>query len=268
MTILRTGKIISCFLEVDLIYPNRLHNLHNEYPLAPERQIINNVEKLIPNLNNKKKYVLHHENLKLYERLGLKIKKIHRGISFRESNWMASYIDKNTKLRSIATNDFEKDFFKLMNNSVFGKTMENIRNRVDIRFVTSEKEAAKLINKPNFERRTIFSEDFVAVHMKRTKLYFNKPIYLGASILDLSKKKMYEFHYDYIKPKYNELAKLLYTDTDSLIYEIETKDFYNDIKLDVKTHFDTSNYPSDHPSGIETGINKKVIGMFKDECWW
>jgi hypothetical protein len=144
--------------------------------------------------------------------------------------------------------------------------MENIRNRVDIQLVNSEKKARKLISKPNYKSRTIFSENLAAIHMGRTKLKYDKPIYLGMSILDLSKNLMYDFHYNYIKQKYGEKAKLLFTDTDSLMYEIETEDFYEDIKDDIHSRFDTSNYPKDHSSGIETGVNKKVIGMFKDEA--
>ena len=260
-------KNIPCILEVDLQYPVDLHDLHNDYPLAPERLEINKVEKLIPNLNHKRKYVVHHEALKLYESLGLKITKIHRGISFEESTWLKQYIDLNTNLRMQAKNDFEKNFFKLMNNSVFGKTMENIRNRVDVKLVTSRIKAVKLAAKPNFDRATIFDENLIAVHMKKTKLYFNKPIYLGMSILDLSKTLMYDFHYNYIKTKYpGKMSKLLFTDTDSLLYEIETKDFFKDINPDIESKFDTSDYPKDHPSGIKTGINKKVLGMMKDEC--
>ena len=263
---LKNWKSTPCILEVDLKYPEHLHDLHNDYPLAPERLKINKVEKLIPNLNDKTKYVIHHETLKLYLSLGLKLTKIHRGITFEESAWLKPYIDLNTDLRAKASNDFEKDFFKLMNNSVFGKTMENIRNRVDIRLVTRESQAKKLTCKPNYQHHTIFSKTLAAVHMKKVKLRFNKPVYLGMSILDLSKTLMYDFHYNYIKPKYRENAKLLFTDTDSLAYEIETKDFYRDISSDVKSKFDTSNYPKNHPSGILTGVNKKVIGMFKDEA--
>ena len=262
----KNWKNIPCILEVNLEYPNHLHDLHNDYPLAPERLVVNKVEKLIPNLNNKEKYVVHHKTLKLYESLGLKITKIHRGITFKESAWLKPYIDLNTNLRSKANNDFEKDFFKLMNNSVFGKTMENIRNRVDIRLVTNQKDAKKLISKPNYQHRTIFCENLVAIHMKKTKLVFNKPVYLGMCILDLSKTIMYNFHYNYIKPKYGEKVKLLFTDTDSLAYLIETEDFYKDIAPDVRERFDTSNFPKNHPSGIEVGINKKVINMFKDEA--
>ena len=259
-------KNMPCILEVNLEYPTKLHDLHNDYPLAPERLLVNKVEKLIPNLNNKVKYVVHHETLKLYESLGLKITKIHRGITFKESAWLEPYIALNTDLRSKAKNDFEKDFFKLMNNSVFGKTMENIRNRVDIRLVTNQKDAKKLISKPNYNHRTIFSENLVAIHMKKTKLVFNKPVYLGMSILDISKTIMYDFHYNYIKPKYGEKAKLLFTDTDSLAYDIETEDFYKDITPDVEERFDTSNFPDKHKSGIKTDKNKKVINMFKDEA--
>ncbi|KAK3727479.1 hypothetical protein QZH41_006420 [Actinostola sp. cb2023] len=262
---LNSWKKYPCILEVDLEYPQHLHDLHNDYPLAPESVKMNKVTKLVPNLGNKTKYVIHHEALKTYEKLGLKITKIHSGISFEESDWLKSYIDLNTNLRSKATNDFEKDFFKLMNNSVFGKTMENIRSRKDIHLITNEKDAKRLISKPNYQHRSIFSENLIAIQMKKTKLVFDKPVYLGMSILDLSKTLMYDFHYGYIKNKYNEKAKLLFTDTDSLAYEIETEDFYQDINSDVKSMFDTSAYPKDHPSGIETGVNKKVIGMFKDE---
>ena len=262
---LKNWKSMPCILEVDLKYPEKLHDLHNDYPLAPERLKVNEVEKLIPNLNDKTKYVIHHETLKLYLSLGLKLTKIHRGITFEESAWLKPYIDLNTDLRAKATNDFEKDFFKLMNNSVFGKTMENIRNRVDIRLVTRVSQAKKLTCKPNYQHQTIY-KNLAAVHMKKVSLYFNKPVYLGMSILDLSKTLMYDFHYNYIKPKYGENAKLLFTDTDSLAYEIETEDFYNDISSDVKAKFDTSNYPKNHPSRILTGVNKKVIGMFKDEA--
>ena len=247
---LETWENHSCILEVDLEYPKNLHDLHSNYPLAPERVEVNKVDKLIPNLWNKKKYVINYENLKQYLSLGLKLTKIHRGIKFEESQWLEKYIALNTKLRTAAANEFEKDFFKLMNNSVFGKTMENIRNRVNIKLVNDRKKAEKLSAKPNFTHCNIFSENLVAIHVKKTKLFFNKPVYLGMCILDLSKTLMYDFHYNYTKQKYEDKAKLLFTDTDSLMYEIETKDFYEDISKNVKRRFDTSNYPHNHPSGI------------------
>ena len=260
------GEGKGCILEVDLEYPKELHDNHNEYPLAPERLRVNKVDKLTPNLNNKEKYVIHHRSLKQYLDLGLKLIKIHRGIKFNERAWLKDYIQLNTDLRTKGTTEFEKDFFKLMNNSVFGKTMENIRNRIDVRLVTEEKELEKLVKKPNFDRINTFTKDLVAVHMKKTTIKLHKPIYLGMSILDLSKTLMYEFHYNYIKPKYGNNASLLTTDTDSLFYEIKTKDFYKDISDDVTEWFDTSNYEKNHSSGIPTGMNKKFIGMMKDEA--
>ena len=254
-----------CILEVDLEYPKELHDIHNEYPLAPERLKVNKVDKLIPNLMNKKKYVVHYKNLKQYLDLGLIVTKIHRGVKFNEHAWLKDYIQLNTDLRTKGKTDFEKDFFKLMNNAVFGKTMENIRNRVEVRLVTREDQLEKLVKKPNFERNNIFTENLIAVHMKKTTINLNKPIYLGMCILDLSKTLMYDFHYNYIKKLYGKNANLLFTDTDSLCYEIITQDFYKDIAMDVRDKFDTSNFAKDHPSGIEVGVNKKVIGMFKDE---
>ena len=258
---------IPCILEVNLTYPKELHDLHNDYPLCPEGvKCKNGVEKLIPNLRDKKNYVIHYKALIQCLNLGMKIKRIHKGIKFVESEWMKQYIDMNTKLRAEAKNNFEKDFFKLMNNAVFGKTMENIRKRVNVKLVNNEEKARKLIAKPNYRSCKIFSENLISVHMKKTSLVMNKPVYLGVCILDLSKTIMYDFHYNYIKPMYKDKAKLLFTDTDSLMYEIETEDFYKDISGDVKDRFDTSDYPENHPSGIPTGINKKVLGMFKDEA--
>ena len=127
-----------------------------------------------------------------------------------------------------------------MNNSVFGKTLENIRNRVDIRLISSDKVAQKLAAKPNYEGCTIFDKNLIAVHMKKTKFYFNKQVYLGMSILHLSKSLIYDFHYNYIKTKYGDKAKLLFTDTNSLAYEIKTKDFYKDINPEIEKRFDTS----------------------------
>jgi hypothetical protein len=209
---------VGCILEVDLEYPKELHDLHSEYPLAPESIKLegSTVSKLIPNLWNKTEYVLHYENLKLYESLGMKITKIHRGVKFEESTWLKKFIDLNTSLRAKATTKFEQDLFKLVVNSVFGKTMENVEKRVDVRLVCNEKEALKLGAKPNFAGFTIFDENLLAVHMKKTEIMYDKPIYLGACILDLSKTRMYDFHYNYIKKKYGDNAKLLMTDTDSL----------------------------------------------------
>ena len=142
-----------------------------------------------------------------------------------------------------------------MNNSVFGKTLENNGNRVDIRLISSDKVAQKLAAKPNFDRCTIFYENLIAVHMKKTKLYFNKPVHLDMIIPVLGKSLLHDFHYNYIKTKYEDKAKLLFTDTDSLAYEIKTKDFYKDINPDIEKRFDISDYLTNHPSGIKTGLN-------------
>ena len=209
--------------------------------------------------------MLHYKNLKQYLEEEMILKKVHRGLKFYQSPWMEPYIRKNTDLRKEAKNAFEKDFFKLMNNSVFGKTIESIRKRQNVILVDDRKKALKLTSKPNFDRATIFDEHLVAVHMKKTEVYFNKPIYVGQAILDLSKTLMFKFHYNFIRKKYGDKAELLFTDTDSLMYLIQTDDFYHDIKKDIKRNFDTSDYPENHPSGIKSGVNKKVIGKFKDE---
>ena len=268
-------------LEVDLDYPPELHDLHNDYPLAPEKMTvqkemlsdysrkildregmtIGKVEKLIPNLKDKEEYVLHHQNLNLYLRLGLKLKKIHRALEFSQSNWLEPYIAFNTQKRTEAKNAFEKDFFKLMNNSVFGKTMENLRERSNIQLVTDPDRMLRLAARPTYISHKIFHENLVAVHCKQTKLVLNKPSYVGMSILELSKTLMYDFHYNYIKKKYPD-AKLLFTDTDSLCYHIRTEDIYSDFFGDREL-FDNSDYPSD--SKFYFSENKKVIGKFKDE---
>ena len=169
---------------------------------------------------------------------GLKLTKTHRVIQFNQKAWLKPYIDMNTKLRKEAKNDFEKDFFKLMNNSVFRKTIENVRKHRDIKLVTTEEKRIKLVSEPNYHTTKRFSENLLAIEMKKTKVKMNKPIYLGMSILDISKTLMYEFWYDYIKPKYGDRAKLCYMDTDSFVIYIETEDFYKDIADDVERLFD------------------------------
>ena len=257
---------IGYIFEVDLEYPSSLWEEHNDYPLAPERIKKDNVEKLVSSFLPKKNYVLHYKNLKQYLEEGMVLKKVHRGIKFNQSCWMEPYIRKNTELRKEAKNAFEKDFFKLMNNSVFGKTIESIRKRQNVKLIDDGKKALKLSSKPNFDRATIFDEHLVAIHMKKTEVYFNKPIFVGQAILDISKTLMFDFHYNYIKIKYGQKAELLMTDKDSLMYLIQTDDVYYDIKKDVKKKFDTSNFPDVHPSGIKTGVNEKVVGVFKNEA--
>ena len=161
----------------------------------------------------------------------------------------------NTELRKVAENDFKKDFFKLINNSVFGKTMENIRKHRDIKLVTTNKRRSKLVSEPNYHTMNYISADLSIIEMRRTKVKMNKPIYLGLSILEISKILMYDFWYDYMKQKYNDNVKLCYMDTDSFIMNIKTEDFYKDIANDVEKRFHTSNYEVDRP--LPTGKNKR-----------
>ena len=249
-------------LEVDVKYPKRLHQLHSDLPFLSERMKVNKSNKLVCNLFNKKKYVAHINSLKQALNHGLKFKKIHRVIEFNQKEWLKLYIDMNIELRKEAKNDFEKDRFKLMNSSVFGKTMENIRKHRDIKLVTTDKRRSKLVSESNYHTINLISEDLSIIEMKKTKVKMNKPIYLGLSLLEISKTLMYEFWYDYMKPKYNDV-KLCYMDTDSFIINIKTDDSYEDIASDVENRFDTSNYEVNRP--LPTGKNKKVIGLMKDE---
>ena len=169
----------------------------------------------------------------------------------------------NTELRKLAKDDFEKDLFKLMNNAVFGKTMENIRKHRNIKLVTTDKKRNKIVSEPNYHMINYISEDLSIIEMNKARVKMNTPIYLGLSILDISKILIYEFSYDYIKPKYNNKVKLCYMDTDNFIMSIKTNDFYKDIANDVEKKTDTSNYELNRP--LPTGKNKKVIGLMKDE---
>ena len=270
-------------LEVDLQYPSNLHNLHNDYPLGPEKLkvtkdmlspyrkniqekygiSIGQVDKLIPTLSDKKNYVLHYSNLQLYLSLCLKLKKVHCVLEFDQSPWLKQYIDFNTQKRTNAKNAFEKDFFKLLNNSIYGKICENLRKRVDVRLVADQKKMSKLASRPTFVHSKIFNENLVAVHKIKECLTLDRPAYIGMCILDLSKVLMYAFHYNYIKQKYSDRAKSLFTDTDSLCYEIQTEDAYKDFWID-RDKFDNSDY--DKSSLFFDATNKKVIGKMKDEA--
>ena len=204
-------------LEVDVKYPKKLHDLHSDLPFSPERMKIDKCKKLVCNLNNKKDYVVHIRSLKKALNHILVLKKVHRVIQFNQQAWLKPYIDMNTELRKKVKNDFEKDFVKLMNNAVFGKTMENMRKQRDIKLVTTDKRRNQLVAEPNYHTTKWFSENLLAIEMKKTKVKMNKPIYLGLSILEISKTLMYEFWCDYMKPKYGDNVKLCYMDTDSFI---------------------------------------------------
>ena len=272
-------------LEVDLEYPKELHDLHRDYPLAPEIMSVSEnmlspvqkeihkkyygkdasdekTNKLILNVMDKKKYVLHISALKFYLEHGLKLKKVHRVISFNQADFLKPYIDFNTEKRKNAKTEFEKDLFKLLNIAVYGKTLENVRNHNDFRLINTPERFQKLVNKPSYKHRHIINEDLVVVELEKAMVELDKPIYMGLSILDYSKIHMYSFYYDVLKPKYNDKIKLAYTDTDSFIIHVETDDIYTDFKL-INQHMDFSDYPKNHE--CYNASNKKVLGKMKDE---
>ena len=279
----RTGYI----LEVDLEYPKELHDLHNDYPLAPEvmnvkanmlsekqveiYKLINGskepkdekTKKLILNLNDKSKYVVHIRTLQFYLKHGLKLKKIHRAIKFEQKEILKPYIEFNTEKRKNARNDFEKDIFKLLNNAVFGKTMEDKRKHLDFEIVSDERRFIKCVNNPSFKHSHIINENLVGVEKQKPKLKLDKPIFIGMSILDLSKQHMYKFYYDGMKPKYGDNIRMVYTDTDSFVFHTRTDDIYQDLK-EINDEMDFSGYDKNHTCYDAT--NKKVLGKFMDEC--
>ena len=219
----------------------------------------------MPSLKCKKRYVKHIKALDQALKHGLKLKKVHRVMKFHQSKWMKAYIMLNTKLMKEAKNELRRIFFKLMNNSVFGKTVENIRNHKDMKLVTSDKKYLKYVMKPNFKDGFPLFKHLFPVEMGKREITMNKPVYLGQAILALSKTLMYEFHYHYMRPKYDSKAKLCYMDTGSFVYEIETEDFYRNIAKDVKKRFDTSGYSKDDNMPLSIREYKKVIGLMKDD---
>ena len=258
----RTDK--GYLLEVNVSYPKELHNSHNDLPFMCERMEINGVEKLVPNLRDKKNYVIHIQALNPVLQHGLRLDGIHRAIEFNQSPWLKIYIDFNSQLRTAATSDFQKDFFKLMNSSVFGKTMENIRKHRNIKLVMTEEKYLCTVMRPNLKSGVLFGENLMGCEMGKIKVVMNKRVYLGQAILDLSKIVMQEFHYNYMVPKYSlDKLKLFYMDTDSLVYHIKTEDFYADIADDVPARFDTSGYCPNRP--LPVGLSRKIIGLMKGE---
>ena len=252
----------------DIAYPKNLYELHKDLSFLPDRMKVNKVNKPTASIYDKNNYSIHIYALKQALNHGLIFKKVHNAISFRHSAWLKPYIDMNTKLRTKAKKGFEKDYFKSKNNAAYGKTMENIRKHRDIRLVDNDKKRKVLASKPNYHAAKHISKDLLIMEMKKRELYMNKPIYLGQTILDISKTLMYlmyEFWYDYIRPKYEDKVKLCYMDTDSFVMMIETEDFFKDINSDVDKWFDTSNFDKNDDRPLLIGKNKKVIGKFKDE---
>lgn len=263
-------------LEVDLEYPESIHDAHNEMPFCVERAKPPNCtqSKLLGTLTNKEKYVIHVVNLIQCLEHGLVLKKIHRVLEFTEKAWLKDYIDLNTKLRSKATSKFEKNLFKLFVNSLFGKSIESDHKKRDIKIANNWKQARKMILQPNFLRSTIVDENFVIIEFKRTEITITKMVSCGYSVLELSKTKMYDFYYNYVCKKFASFFhhKLLYIDTDSQVLHFTLKDHVSDknfsiydlIRRDALTHFDTSDYPADNVCGIPL-VNCKKAGYLKDE---
>lgn len=281
-----TEENIGYILEVDLEYNDILHDSHKDFPLAPHKLKIDNnslsnyqkntieylknygyrrtaTEKLMQTLFDKDNYIIHFKNLKLYLQLGLKLKKIHRVIRFQQENFLHKYIEKNTILRQNANNDFEKDLFKLMNNSVFGKSIQDQRKHLNIKLALNEQQASKLLNKPNFTSYLILDENKTLINMRKTTVDLNRPIYIGFTVLELSKWLMYDRHYNYFKKIYGPRIELAYFDTDSYLYLVKTDNIINDLGTVFKDIMDFSNFDKDNEYFDNT--KAKVIGFLKSE---
>ena len=280
----REGYILEC----DFHIPEELHDYFKEYPPLPHHYSAkpeelseyqkeeylklnsnvkeireSKVKKLCLTLHDKKNYVIHYRLLQLYLKLGVKITKIHNVISFTESRYLKAYIDKNTEYRKNGKSDFEKDLYKLLNNSLFGKTMENVRNRINFILVNDKLKHKKLISKPNYQDTMIFDDNLCGVLLGKNEVKADKPIYCGFSILDLSKYLMYDFFYNVLKKNFPDV-KLLMTDTDSFIYSVQASDEEYDRFMEKNLNlFDTSNFPEDHK--FYSNKNEKIIGKFKYE---
>ncbi|RZF45535.1 hypothetical protein LSTR_LSTR005737 [Laodelphax striatellus] len=253
--------------EVDIDYPKKLHDKHSDLPFFPEKKCPpnNKNEKLMLTLEPKKDYVCHYLNLKQAIENGLIVRKIKRVLKFTQSKWMEPYIRLNTTLRQKSTNEFEKQLRKVMNNAIFGKTIENTKKRVNMKLVNSQKQLEKLVNNTAFKDRTIYSENLCLVESQKQNVILSKPIYIGFAVLELSKHLMYDFFYNVMQKYYGvEKLKLLYIDTDSFFFEIKTFDLYKDLARSfLNRHLDLSDYPKDHE--LYSLENMKVLGKFSDE---
>ena len=270
-----TGYILEC----DLHYPDHLHPSHNDYPMAPEKLKIEHsmlsphaksfekmkwepCEKLAPNLMDKSQNIVHYRNLKFYAKHGLVISKIHRVLSFIQKPWLKPWVDHCTQARQLATSEFESNICKLKCNAIFGKSLEQQRGRKNIRLIVDPQKLLLAVSKPSFIACEMINKDLTLVKMTQCSVLLNKPIYTGFAILDFAKLLMYEFYYEYLMVKYGERFRLCYTDTDSFIFHVQTKDLHADMLADAHL-YDTSNFPTDHPNYSNT--NEKVVGKMKSE---
>jgi hypothetical protein len=268
-------------VEVDLSFPQEIHERLKQLPPCPETRVPEEAwfseyqkelniktknkskcQKLIPHFHEHLNYCSHYRTLKyVVEELGVRIDKLHNVVEFKQKKWMQPYIEGNNALRTLAKNDFEKDFFKLMNNSVFGKTMQNVRTQMNLHLTTDRKNAIKRFSKCNFKYNT-YADGLYLIETYREKIVYYKPVYIGCSILDISKLKMLEFHYEVIDKQFGQRAKLIYSDTDSFVYEIEHEDIYKWQKENEKDWFDLSDSKRED---IQSNENKKKLGFVMDE---
>ena len=273
---------IGYLIEVDLTYPDNIKEKTKNFPFAPMNKKINpdnfndymkeikpdayiQTSKLICDWSDKKNYLIHYRMLKFYIRHGMIIDKVHDIISFKQSKWLEKYISFNTQKRNQAVNDFEKDFYKLLNNAFYGKTMENVRNRLKIKPVKKDdyKENIKLQLYLTFNGIHKSYENCYIYTFKQNEVLMDKPIYLGFSILELSKLLMYETYYDKLQPYFGqENIQLHYMDCDGFVLSIETEKLINDLK-NLEDLFDFSNLDKNHE--LFSNKNKKVVGKFKIE---
>ena len=275
-------------LEVDLGYPEHLHHKTADFPLAPEsgevsydmfsdfmKTFYHTLEptksykptrKLLLTHYDKQHYFVHFAVLKFYLSMGMTLDKVHRVVKYKQKPWLKEYINFNSQQRSLSTNSFDKDFYKLKNNALFGKTMEDVRKRINYKLVTDEDKFIKLASSPFFHDRDIITEDITGVHMLKPKITLDKPVFVGQAVLDYSKLEMYELFYKTL-PQCPLIKKLQLVggDTDSFFLTIAT-DLHitlSDVFNNLAQHIDTSNYPSSHP--MYSAVNKAKLGCFKDE---
>jgi hypothetical protein len=271
------------FVLCDIELPAELHDKFKDYPLCPVSRCVefdelseyqqnltkqNNTKyndkskKLILDFNKKENYLCHYRYLQGIVKLGYKVTKIHKCIEFKQSQWLKKYIDMNTTFRQQkGISDFLKDFHKLMNNAIYGKTNENVLGRANMELLTDYKKAIKKMSKENFKNGSN-KDGLFFIESHRAKVKYDRPSYIGNAILDLSKLYMFEFHYNYMKPKYGDKCQLVYTDTDSFVYHVKTEDLYQDQFNDRNEYFDLSEVSI---AKFKDSKNAKVIGKMKDE---
>lgn len=276
---------VGYFITVDLHFPKNIHDQLKDYPLAPVKQVVDECkisrysrsildrsesahdgrsEKLLCTLENRIKYTVHYRLLQLYLKLGAEITQIYHIMHFRQTPWMKDFVDDQTHKRKNATSESKKDTFKLTVNSGYGKTVQDNTKFKTVKFATNDADMKKYVRSPYFDQQEIINEDCVMINLRKGKVTLDKPIMVGAAILELSKLHMYQFYYLKLKPAFGDDINLLMTDTDSLILEVRTESFHDDLlRYHLMDEFDFSKYPKDHPHFSLS--NDKVLGKFKLE---